>query len=432
MSTNPSLNPYEAACRDLLRRVAASTHFQRTARLRDFLTYVAEKSLADPTAEIHEPEIAEHVFGRDPGSADDTIVRVHATQLRRRLEQYFAAVPGEPIVIEIPKGNYAALFKPRAPLPGTAEMAVVRAGDAIAGGGKGPRWLVASLGAAVVLLAGGLVFVGAQNAELRGKLAAFRTPTPNVAMFWSRLIDPQRTTDIVLADAGLSLFADIVKAPPNLTEYANRAYWNRAQRFAGDPPLNTALRALMSRRYTSNGDANVLTAIAGAYGIENGRVTAVFARDFQPRSLVANHLIFIGSKRSNPWVELFESRFNFRAGFEESVSGYFDNRNPEPGEQPVYRPETRPGQLPDSYCHIAFFPIAGGTGNALCLEGTEMEATEAGGGFLTRELSLLELRRQLKVDEGRSFPFFEILLRTSRLGGAAPEAHIVAARVLKP
>ena len=57
------------------------------------------------------------MFGRSPGydTAQDNLVRVQASQLRKKLQQYFAAEGrDEPVVIEIPKGSYV-------PISGTAK-----------------------------------------------------------------------------------------------------------------------------------------------------------------------------------------------------------------------------------------------------------------------------------------------------------------------
>src|SRR5690242_5961006 len=76
----------------LIERVAASEQFSRSVRLRNFLLYVGRQSLKPNSPEIHEQEIGEQVFGR-PSSYDrsqDNIVRVNASELRKRIELYFA------------------------------------------------------------------------------------------------------------------------------------------------------------------------------------------------------------------------------------------------------------------------------------------------------------------------------------------------------
>src|SRR2546421_1320919 len=101
--------------RKLVERVAASRYLAKSARLRDLLVYLSERAL-EGTDEIHEQEVGHKVFGRpanyDTGS--DNIVRVHASTLRKRLEQYFSEEGAtEPLILEIPKGNYAPVFRKR-------------------------------------------------------------------------------------------------------------------------------------------------------------------------------------------------------------------------------------------------------------------------------------------------------------------------------
>jgi hypothetical protein len=108
----------------LIGRVASSRYVNRSARLRDLLFYLSTRVLEEEDAEIHEQEVGHQVFGRpaDYDTAADNIVRVHASMLRKRLDQYFTSEGAhEAIVLEIPKGNYAPVFRerpePDAPAP---------------------------------------------------------------------------------------------------------------------------------------------------------------------------------------------------------------------------------------------------------------------------------------------------------------------------
>src|SRR5436190_18837598 len=93
--------------RALLQRVLWSRPVEKSGRIREFLSFVCERSLTDPAAEVHEQEIGQQVFGRPEGydTTQDNIVRVTASQARKKLEQYFVAEgAAEPVVLEIPKG----------------------------------------------------------------------------------------------------------------------------------------------------------------------------------------------------------------------------------------------------------------------------------------------------------------------------------------
>lgn len=58
--------PTDAEKRALAERIAASTLFRRSVRLRDFLLYVTRQEIRNPSIEVHEQEIGAKVFGRSP------------------------------------------------------------------------------------------------------------------------------------------------------------------------------------------------------------------------------------------------------------------------------------------------------------------------------------------------------------------------------
>src|SRR5436189_2089778 len=104
----------------LIQRIITSAAFQRSQRLRSFLLHVGEHALLHPGEAISEHQIGCAVFERaaDYSPSEDNIVRVHARQLRTRLEEYFAG-PGvsESLLLEIPKGSYIPVFKARTDAP---------------------------------------------------------------------------------------------------------------------------------------------------------------------------------------------------------------------------------------------------------------------------------------------------------------------------
>jgi adenylate cyclase len=103
----------EAEIRAQLDRILENKDFEATDRLRDFLIFVVEESLAGRAARIKGRLIARRVFGRreDFDPSRDPVVRIEAGRLRRRLEHYyFVAGEHDPIRIEIPKGRYVPRF----------------------------------------------------------------------------------------------------------------------------------------------------------------------------------------------------------------------------------------------------------------------------------------------------------------------------------
>ena len=109
-----------------LREILNSPAFQGSKRCRQFLAFVCEKSLAGETGSLKERAIAVEVFGRNPQSdlGDDTIVRVGAREVRRRLQQYYVTASGADasIQISLPTGSYGPEFQRRKPAAQTVVM----------------------------------------------------------------------------------------------------------------------------------------------------------------------------------------------------------------------------------------------------------------------------------------------------------------------
>lgn len=98
----------------VLERAAASSSLKRAARLRELLFHAAGKSLKEGNKELHEQEIGHYVFGRDSDydTSPDNIVRVSATELRKRIDSYIEGDgAGEPLILGIPRGSYSPVFR---------------------------------------------------------------------------------------------------------------------------------------------------------------------------------------------------------------------------------------------------------------------------------------------------------------------------------
>ena len=104
-----------------LRKILTSQRFRHAEQLRNFLSYIAEKTLAGHGDELKETVVAMEAFQRgasfDPRL--DASVRVQAGRLRTALGEYYEAEgPGDPVRIEVPKGSYTPVFSRRSPSPG--------------------------------------------------------------------------------------------------------------------------------------------------------------------------------------------------------------------------------------------------------------------------------------------------------------------------
>lgn len=99
-----------------LARILRSETFQQADRLKRFLTFVVTEAINGRQEELKEYVIGVQVFRKeetfDPRT--DPIVRVQARRLRAKLVRYYRDEGrADALIIDLPKGGYAPLFRPR-------------------------------------------------------------------------------------------------------------------------------------------------------------------------------------------------------------------------------------------------------------------------------------------------------------------------------
>lgn len=156
-----------------LDRILESEPFAHSDRLRRFLRYVVERTLAGEGDRLKEYAIGSDVFDRNDGYDPrlDSIVRVEAGRLRAKLDEYYRG-PGrdDAVVIRLPRGGYAPVFDYSSPvIPAAAHP------DPSAQPERRRRRYVLGATAAVALLLAGIA-VG------RSTVARSSLSTPEVAV----------------------------------------------------------------------------------------------------------------------------------------------------------------------------------------------------------------------------------------------------------
>jgi len=102
-----------AEIRQEVDNILKSEQFRNSGRLSSFLEYVCSKHIAGSANELNEYLLGLEVFDRKPGfsPSEDSIVRVRAHELRRRLREYYSGEgQANPIRVTLPKGHYAPKF----------------------------------------------------------------------------------------------------------------------------------------------------------------------------------------------------------------------------------------------------------------------------------------------------------------------------------
>lgn len=394
------------ARRLLVERIASSPYVKRSARLRDLLLYLSDRVLEEEAGEIHEQEVGHRVFDRPPDydTAADNIVRVHASTLRKRLQQYFDTEGAqETLILEIPKGNYAPVFRRRnAPTPDPDRRT---------------DWRIWALAAAAILFAASTAYLVLRGPSVSA--TSSNSASPTVQLLWSPVFQPERPTDIVLDDAAVGLYQELTGRPLPLSNYYDRSYLRTLPEAAAAAHLDqSAVSSIVTRRQTSFSGANLVWKLSRMPGLATSAAVIRFARDYSFRELKANNAIFLGSTRSNPWMEPFESRLGLRWVYDAATGAY----------SPVDSWSKNEYRAPDGYCEISLLPNLGHTGNVLIITGTGGSAMNAGMDFLSDEQSVAALRRALPPSKDKSFPAFEALIKVKGRGASPRDASIVVCR----
>jgi hypothetical protein len=111
-----------------LGRILASPEFKTSKRCQDFLQFVVERALVGSSEDLKERTIGIEVFGRSPSynTGTDGIVRINASEVRKRLAIYYADPSRlSECRIGLPIGSYVPQFtKCAAKLAGGAETVI--------------------------------------------------------------------------------------------------------------------------------------------------------------------------------------------------------------------------------------------------------------------------------------------------------------------
>ena len=356
--------------RALVERVAASEQFSRSVRLRDFLLYVGRQSLKEGCPDIHEQEIGAKVFGR-PASYDrsqDNIVRVNATELRKRIELYFASAGAhEPLVFEIPRGGYKLVFRRRTdPLP--ADREPVASQDPSPAIPAPPRkahlnqsrlrsvlrfaWPILSIVLAVVCT---LLYL--ENRAMQKSIHPWESQ-PAVEAFWTGFLNAHKETDIVLPDDSASVIEDITNKPISLDDYQNREFIRRIQ----DSTMSADRKADVDQVFNHN--LVTFGAVRAAQLVASEIPPAyphylTLTRYFTADDINRDNVVLIGGRKSVPWDNLFDGQLNFITDFDYKHNEQIvRDLHPKPGEEAIYTVPEGPNSI-TGYATIAFLMRTG-------------------------------------------------------------------------
>jgi hypothetical protein len=411
----------------LVQRIVSSAPFQKSTRLRELLQYIAQETLRGNAHELTEQHIGSALFHKPSGYSplEDSSVRVHVRQLRLKLHEYFNEDGrDEPIILEIPRGSYAPIFR-AVQKAGPVPLAI--ASKAI------PVWDWRYRAKIAWILCGILTILCAVLAYRVTAHGTAATVRPSSALSWpfSQIFDARHQTIIVVADSNYGMSRILASQAGSLDQYLRQEFLQGPE-VSKISAIDSSLSEYISNStLTSFADVADVVSLYRMAGPLQSQVVVRYPRDLRMRDLDHNNYVFIGSPGSNPWVTLLQDKLNFHES--ESVVGksakVFVNKNPLPGEQPEYVGLRWTGKVGEDYATIALLPNATHDGSVLALQGLQQEGTEAAGRFLADEENRRQLMNALGISAADSTSqniWFEALIR-SRTGSGAPNSTTLVA-----
>jgi hypothetical protein len=385
-----------AQVEEQLRRILASERFAHSERLRRFLQYVVEETLAGRGDKLKEYSLGVAVFNRDASydPRTDPIVRVEAVRLRARLSEYYSSQGSDdPLIIELPRGSYTTTVRWRS-AGQESQIAQLRRW----------RWIRNASIAAALVMAALSTALFLQNRSLREEAAAL--PPPLVAADRSPIWGP-----ILASPADVA----IVFGSPLFFENEQKRFYLR-QYDVNDPvnrfklpefqTLDRLLGPLSEPRYmyAQMGDVYCLHQLGAFLGRHGKQTRAIPAFQANWDAIKNSNLIVIGPARMNPILE----RLPIQLDFEFQPDFYVTNRRPQPGEKTSYWTPSHRDAL--SYGVIASAPGLAPNREILVFTSHASAGTRGAVEYLTGPATLRELTARLNHRPGERRNY-QILLR---------------------
>ncbi len=403
--------PLRAAVQEVL----SSPSFQRSPRLRQLLTYIADNTIKGDTESLKEPIIGQRVFSRPAhySAAEDNIVRSNVRQLRAKLDEYYSGPAANAAFrLGIPKGSYTLALiaaQPAAPVPPSAARSFARP---------------ALLAAAFLLLLAGSFYFGRRTAPV---LSAHTQPRCLL-----NLLDPspgQRLL-VVVPDADLQLYQNLSGHPVQLEDYINRHCLTPDGLRSIPPTIASDPDQFFGRELTQGFVLRLIPHFAQA--VAPSELSVRHPRTLSIKDFERDNALLVSGPWGDPWVQLFDRTLNFQIVVDPVTHrAHFVNRRPRPGEQSEYNNFTDPSTKTDvCYARLAYLPGLSPGNRVLLAGGPHNASTQAASLFLTRSDSLDTILHLFHTGSPKSVPWFELLVEARAISDAPWTMRIAASRAI--
>lgn len=444
-----------------LAQVVEGAAFRGSRRSAQFLEYIVQQAAEGKGDRLKERTIGIELFGRTPSydTGEDAIVRVTASDVRKRLVQHYGREedqmefrlclrPGTyvpELVRNVPKLNLAPVQTQ--PI-GESDVGVsdeIAAADGAAHGAIAPvavetskdetsasastlrRWVYLAV-SLVLLLCGVAVwfaFVDAGRTPAHGAAAPATAP-------WSALFDGTHPLLVVASDPNIAEIQSLTHHTISLSDYANQR-WIPIDT-SHIPPLQVQfMQQVLIGNKISDYDGQIIAELGNLIPARQRSIHVHAARAVRIQQLESNeNLVLLGSERSNPWSSLFDSMLDFQYVHDEQLHGeYIRNKHPASGELTKYVPSANGYGTGESFATVSLFRNPGHTGYVLMIGGADGEGTQAAGELVADPSRWGDVDKACHLTvAGVPHASLQLLLRLSTMAGSPRDVHIVACHLL--
>ena len=425
-SVGERISPSHEEIRRQLRSILESPVFHGSKRCKQFLEYICEKSLAGEADTLKERTIAVEVFGRSPQSdlGEDTIVRVGAREVRKRLAQYYVTPEGlaADVHIDLLPGSYAPEFRYAVILKEETVKAdpPVRQALVLLGNERNPRHNTKVLFAAAAVL---LTAIGA-FAALKWNDASARDE--GYRRFWEPVFESNEP--LLLAVANPLVYHPSARAIRMSTENLP------ATQLPVQRPIQVPANKLdgsdlipVPNQYVGYGDMVVATEVSAMLARRNKSVRVRMSNTVQFADFRQGATLLIGAITNRWTLELSQAwRFQFarNPGLETVIVDTMDTHSPAEARRRWRVPSHQDGSAPEDYILISRIRNSIAGGFLIVAAGVKQFGTEAAGRLLTDPLQLSAVLA--KLPRGWEDRNLQIILHTKVIGNTPGQPEVEA------
>ena len=440
----------KAALRRHVDEIIKGKAFRGSERSISFLKFVVEKAIAGEFDSLKERVIGVELFGRSPSysTSKDAIVRVTASDVRRRLLQHYGwygraskfqiSLPIRTYIPEItcqrpPELGFESKDRsasaPHASKSDAAGTSPAGALDEVAGiSSESPQNTQSHrIGMRRLILYGSLIAIAAVSL---GAIASFYMRTrnstarsvPHLSLPWSVLFASPQPLRIITSDRDLVEIEALVHKPITVSQYANHIYIPDAEHLT--PEIKRLSHDILVSNKAAAVDIPIVVAVTEVAQVNSQKVDVQMAREIEPQDLSNDgNFVFLGSPRSNPWVSLFDDQMDFRFEHDPDSNEFIRNVHPLPNESALMKMDA---SKTSSYSIIAFLRNPDAHGSVLILSGLDIEGTQAAGRLVSDPIRMSSILHNCGLGDNAASPYFELLIHSQIIAGDSTNTEVVA------